>query len=156
MFFSQLGRYSREGQLFLGALGSTGEDTRCVVDDQTSRFPQLVNCDKVTNMKQKTWNFSQVMSGRKRLSSDLPHLALKKCFLHCETNYELLELIFKETLSSSRPFAFSFLQRQKPVVVSCSSIRISLPPEETLKAKESKLLADEDSHLRHNQLLPPA
>lgn len=63
--FPQLGRYTREGQLFLGALGSTGEDTRCVVDDQISRFPQLLNCDKVTNVKQKMWNFSQVTSERK-------------------------------------------------------------------------------------------
>ncbi|KAJ0063809.1 hypothetical protein NL108_006778 [Boleophthalmus pectinirostris] len=55
----QLGRFTKEGQLFLGALGSTGDDTRCVVDDQTSSVPQLLNCDKVTNLKQKTWNFSQ-------------------------------------------------------------------------------------------------
>ncbi|PWA19468.1 hypothetical protein CCH79_00019051 [Gambusia affinis] len=56
----QLGRYTKEGQLFLGPLGSTGDDTRCVVDDQVSSFPQLLNCDKVTNAKQKTWSFSQV------------------------------------------------------------------------------------------------
>ncbi|XP_037533880.1 polypeptide N-acetylgalactosaminyltransferase 17 [Nematolebias whitei] len=55
----QLGRFTKEGQLFLGPLGSTGEDTRCVVDDQLSSFPQLLNCDKVPNMKQKTWTFSQ-------------------------------------------------------------------------------------------------
>ncbi|KAK2846624.1 hypothetical protein Q5P01_009623 [Channa striata] len=55
----QLARYTREGYLYLGPMGSTGDDTRCIVDDQTSRFPQLVNCDKVTNVKQKTWNFSQ-------------------------------------------------------------------------------------------------
>lgn len=56
----QLGRYTKDGQLFLGPLGSTGDDTRCVVDDQTSNFPQLLNCDKVANLKQKTWHFSQV------------------------------------------------------------------------------------------------
>lgn len=61
---SQLGRYTKEGQLFLGPLGSTGEDTRCVVDDQVSRFPQLVNCEKVTSVKQKTWHFSQVRNKR--------------------------------------------------------------------------------------------
>nr|XP_040049921.1 polypeptide N-acetylgalactosaminyltransferase 17 [Gasterosteus aculeatus aculeatus] len=55
----QLGRYTKEGQLFLGPLGSTGDDTRCVVDDQISSFPQLLNCDKLTNVKQKTWHFSQ-------------------------------------------------------------------------------------------------
>uniref|UniRef100_A0A3Q3J7U5 Polypeptide N-acetylgalactosaminyltransferase n=1 Tax=Monopterus albus TaxID=43700 RepID=A0A3Q3J7U5_MONAL len=54
-----LGRYTKEGQLFLGTLGNTGDDTRCVVDDQISSFPQLLNCDKVTNLKQKTWHFSQ-------------------------------------------------------------------------------------------------
>lgn len=60
----QLGRYTKEGQLFLGPLGSTGEDTRCVVDDQLSRFPQLINCDRVTNAKQMTWHFSQVRISR--------------------------------------------------------------------------------------------
>uniref|UniRef100_A0A8C8DR56 Polypeptide N-acetylgalactosaminyltransferase n=1 Tax=Oryzias sinensis TaxID=183150 RepID=A0A8C8DR56_9TELE len=55
----QLGRYTKDSQLFLGPLGSTGEDTRCVVDDQVSSFPQLLHCDKVTNVKQKTWQFSQ-------------------------------------------------------------------------------------------------
>lgn len=56
----QLGRYTKDGQLFLGPLGSTGEDTRCVVDDQLSSFPQLINCDRVTDVKQMTWQFSQV------------------------------------------------------------------------------------------------
>uniref|UniRef100_A0A8C5DXG5 Polypeptide N-acetylgalactosaminyltransferase n=1 Tax=Gouania willdenowi TaxID=441366 RepID=A0A8C5DXG5_GOUWI len=55
----QLGRYTMGGLLFLGPLGSTGEDTRCVVDDQLSSFPQLLNCDKVSDAKQKTWQFSQ-------------------------------------------------------------------------------------------------
>uniref|UniRef100_A0AAR2JC33 Polypeptide N-acetylgalactosaminyltransferase n=1 Tax=Pygocentrus nattereri TaxID=42514 RepID=A0AAR2JC33_PYGNA len=55
----QLGRYTKEGYLFLGPLGSTGEDTRCVVDDRVSNFPQLVNCEKVSNVRQKTWNFAQ-------------------------------------------------------------------------------------------------
>ncbi|XP_072308676.1 polypeptide N-acetylgalactosaminyltransferase 17 [Eucyclogobius newberryi] len=55
----QFGRYTKEGQFFLGTLGSTGADTRCVVDDQTNNLPQLLNCDNVTNLKQKTWNFSQ-------------------------------------------------------------------------------------------------
>ncbi|XP_074497285.1 polypeptide N-acetylgalactosaminyltransferase 17 [Sebastes fasciatus] len=55
----QLGRFTKEGQLFLGALGSTGEETHCVVDDQINKSPQLLNCDKVTNVKQKSWHFSQ-------------------------------------------------------------------------------------------------
>ncbi|XP_034024447.1 polypeptide N-acetylgalactosaminyltransferase 17 isoform X1 [Thalassophryne amazonica] len=55
----QFGRYTTDGMLFLGPLGSTGEDTRCLVDNQKSRFPQLVDCEKLTNIKQKTWDFSQ-------------------------------------------------------------------------------------------------
>lgn len=58
--YLQLGRYTKEGQLYLGALGSTGEETHCVVDDEVSNLPQLLNCDKITNVKQKTWHFSQV------------------------------------------------------------------------------------------------
>lgn len=60
VFCVQLGRFTKDGQLFLGPLGSTGDDTRCVVDDQVNSFPQLLNCDKVANVKQKTWHFSQV------------------------------------------------------------------------------------------------
>ncbi|CAJ1064911.1 polypeptide N-acetylgalactosaminyltransferase 17 [Xyrichtys novacula] len=55
----QLGRYTTEGQLFLGPLGTTGDDTLCVVDDQISSIPRLLNCEEVTNVKQKTWDFSQ-------------------------------------------------------------------------------------------------
>uniref|UniRef100_A0A8C9TWU2 Polypeptide N-acetylgalactosaminyltransferase n=1 Tax=Scleropages formosus TaxID=113540 RepID=A0A8C9TWU2_SCLFO len=55
----QLGRYTMEGQLHLGPLGSTGEDTRCVVDDRLSNLPQMLNCDKVSSVPHKTWNFSQ-------------------------------------------------------------------------------------------------
>ncbi|XP_067307201.1 polypeptide N-acetylgalactosaminyltransferase 17 [Pseudorasbora parva] len=55
----QLGRYTKEGYLFLGPLGSTGEDTRCVVDDKISNYPQLLNCEKVSSVQQKTWRFAQ-------------------------------------------------------------------------------------------------
>ncbi|XP_016306048.1 putative polypeptide N-acetylgalactosaminyltransferase-like protein 3 [Sinocyclocheilus anshuiensis] len=55
----QLGRYTKEGYLFLGPLGSTGEDTRCVVDDKISSYPQLLNCEKVSSVPQKTWHFAQ-------------------------------------------------------------------------------------------------
>ncbi|KAI7800754.1 putative polypeptide N-acetylgalactosaminyltransferase-like protein 3 [Triplophysa rosa] len=55
----QLGRYTKEGYLFLGPLGSTGEDTRCVVDDKISRYPQLLNCEKFSSVSQKTWHFAQ-------------------------------------------------------------------------------------------------
>ncbi|MBN3288106.1 GLT17 acetylgalactosaminyltransferase, partial [Polyodon spathula] len=57
----QLARYTKEGFLYLGSLGSTklSEDTRCLVDDKHSRFPQLLNCEKITNVRQKSWHFSQ-------------------------------------------------------------------------------------------------
>ncbi|TSQ46636.1 Polypeptide N-acetylgalactosaminyltransferase 17 [Bagarius yarrelli] len=55
----QLGRYTKEGYLFVGPLGSTADDTRCIIDDMISSYPQLVNCDKVSNIGQKTWNFAQ-------------------------------------------------------------------------------------------------
>ncbi|XP_069368436.1 polypeptide N-acetylgalactosaminyltransferase 17-like [Paralichthys olivaceus] len=55
----QIGRYTTAGQLFLGTLGSIGEETRCLVDDNINSSPQLLDCDKVTDVKQKTWDFSQ-------------------------------------------------------------------------------------------------
>ncbi|MFT7803725.1 putative polypeptide N-acetylgalactosaminyltransferase-like protein 3 [Arapaima gigas] len=55
----QLGRYTTEGQLHLGPLGSTGEDTRCLVDDRLSNLPMLLNCEKVSSVPHKTWHFSQ-------------------------------------------------------------------------------------------------
>ncbi|XP_033905014.2 polypeptide N-acetylgalactosaminyltransferase 17-like isoform X1 [Acipenser ruthenus] len=57
----QLARYTKEGFLYLGSLGSTKltEDTRCIVDDKNSRFPQLLNCEKITNVRQKSWHFFQ-------------------------------------------------------------------------------------------------
>ncbi|MBN3322583.1 GLT17 acetylgalactosaminyltransferase, partial [Atractosteus spatula] len=55
----QLGRYTKEGFLYLGPLGSIWEDTRCVVDDKISRFPQLLDCEKISHLQQKTWHFSQ-------------------------------------------------------------------------------------------------
>lgn len=82
--FPQLGRYTKEGQLFLGPLGSTGEDTHCVVDDQISSFPQLLNCDKVTNAKQKTWHFSQVRSIQwNQLNNSFLCSFTRKDFLFC-------------------------------------------------------------------------
>lgn len=79
--FPQLGRYTKEGQLFLGPLGSTGEDTHCVVDDQISSFPQLLNCDKVTNAKQKTWHFSQVRSIQCQILCSFTRKHFLFCFL---------------------------------------------------------------------------
>ncbi|XP_054649950.1 polypeptide N-acetylgalactosaminyltransferase 17 isoform X1 [Dunckerocampus dactyliophorus] len=55
----QLGRYTREGELYLGPLGSTGGDTRCVVDDPSSTLPQLVDCDNVKDVQQTKWIYTQ-------------------------------------------------------------------------------------------------
>ncbi|XP_058856730.1 polypeptide N-acetylgalactosaminyltransferase 17-like isoform X2 [Acipenser ruthenus] len=57
----QLARYTKEGFLYLGSLGSTKllEDTRCLVDDKNSSFPQHLNCEELTNVRQKSWHFFQ-------------------------------------------------------------------------------------------------
>uniref|UniRef100_A0A803VRS2 polypeptide N-acetylgalactosaminyltransferase n=1 Tax=Ficedula albicollis TaxID=59894 RepID=A0A803VRS2_FICAL len=61
----QLARYTKEGFLHLGALGTTTllPDTRCLVDTGKSRFPQLLDCDKVKSSLHKRWNFIQVCLG---------------------------------------------------------------------------------------------
>lgn len=60
----QLARYTKEGFLHLGALGTTTllPDTRCLVDNSKSRLPQLLDCDKVKSSLYKRWNFIQVGS----------------------------------------------------------------------------------------------
>ncbi|KAI4559696.1 hypothetical protein MJG53_018222 [Ovis ammon polii x Ovis aries] len=57
----QLARYTKEGFLHLGALGTTTllPDTRCLVDNAKSRLPQLLDCDKVKSSLYKRWNFIQ-------------------------------------------------------------------------------------------------
>ncbi|XP_036763786.1 polypeptide N-acetylgalactosaminyltransferase 17 isoform X2 [Manis pentadactyla] len=57
----QLARYTKEGFLHLGALGTTTllPDTRCLVDNAKSRLPQLLDCDKVKSSLYKRWNFLQ-------------------------------------------------------------------------------------------------
>uniref|UniRef100_UPI00398F2AC6 polypeptide N-acetylgalactosaminyltransferase 17 isoform X1 n=1 Tax=Pristiophorus japonicus TaxID=55135 RepID=UPI00398F2AC6 len=57
----QLVRYTKERYLYLGSLGSTIllPDTRCLVDNKKSRFPQLLDCEKVKNVYQKSWRFVQ-------------------------------------------------------------------------------------------------
>nr|XP_055248672.1 polypeptide N-acetylgalactosaminyltransferase 17-like [Gorilla gorilla gorilla] len=57
----QLARYTKEGFLHLGALGTTTllPDTRCLVDNSKSRLPQLLDCDKVKSSLYKRWNFIQ-------------------------------------------------------------------------------------------------
>ncbi|XP_061684014.1 polypeptide N-acetylgalactosaminyltransferase 17-like isoform X2 [Syngnathoides biaculeatus] len=55
----QLGRYTKEGRLFLGPLGSTGSDTRCVADDPASASPQLLDCDKDEGQDRTKWIFTQ-------------------------------------------------------------------------------------------------
>ena len=62
LLFPQLARYTKEGFLHLGALGTTTllPDTRCLVDNAKSRLPQLLDCDKVKSSLYKRWNFIQV------------------------------------------------------------------------------------------------
>uniref|UniRef100_A0A9L0T6M9 Polypeptide N-acetylgalactosaminyltransferase n=1 Tax=Equus caballus TaxID=9796 RepID=A0A9L0T6M9_HORSE len=57
----KLARYTKEGFLHLGALGTTTllPDTRCLVDNSKSRLPQLLDCDKVKSSLYKRWNFIQ-------------------------------------------------------------------------------------------------
>lgn len=58
---SQLARYSTEGLLQLGPLGSTTflPDTKCLVDDGRGRTPSLKKCDTVSRMSQRLWDFTQ-------------------------------------------------------------------------------------------------
>lgn len=60
----QLARYTKEGYLHLGTLGSTIllPDTRCLVDNKKSKLPQLMDCDKVKSTLHKRWSFIQVNS----------------------------------------------------------------------------------------------
>ncbi|XP_077396563.1 polypeptide N-acetylgalactosaminyltransferase 17 isoform X1 [Festucalex cinctus] len=53
----QIARYTKEGHLFLGPLGSTGEDTLCVADDPNTTLPQLLDCDKEKHGTK--WIFTQ-------------------------------------------------------------------------------------------------
>ncbi|XP_035385436.1 polypeptide N-acetylgalactosaminyltransferase 9 isoform X2 [Electrophorus electricus] len=58
---SQLARYSTEGLLQLGPLGSTTflPDTKCLVDNGRSRNPSLKKCDSVSRPSQRLWDFTQ-------------------------------------------------------------------------------------------------
>ncbi|XP_044137784.1 polypeptide N-acetylgalactosaminyltransferase 9 [Bufo gargarizans] len=58
---SQLVRYSAEGLLQLGPLGSTAflPDTKCLIDDGKGRTPTLKKCDDVPRPTQKLWEFTQ-------------------------------------------------------------------------------------------------
>lgn len=60
----QMGRYNKNGRLYVGSMGSIGEDTRCLVDNEVSDFPQLIDCNKAKNEQQMSWKFSQVKSRR--------------------------------------------------------------------------------------------
>ncbi|XP_029572553.1 polypeptide N-acetylgalactosaminyltransferase 9 [Salmo trutta] len=58
---SQLARYSTEGLLQLGPLGSTTflPNTKCLVDDGRGRTPSLKKCDSVSRVSQRLWDFTQ-------------------------------------------------------------------------------------------------
>ncbi|XP_038229172.1 polypeptide N-acetylgalactosaminyltransferase 9 isoform X3 [Dermochelys coriacea] len=58
---SQLVRYSSEGLLQLGPLGSTTflPDSKCLVDDGKGRTPTLKKCEDVLRPAQRLWDFTQ-------------------------------------------------------------------------------------------------
>ncbi|KAF6277884.1 polypeptide N-acetylgalactosaminyltransferase 9 [Rhinolophus ferrumequinum] len=58
---SQLVRYSAEGLLQLGPLGSTSflPDSKCLVDDGRARTPALKKCEDVARPAQRLWDFTQ-------------------------------------------------------------------------------------------------
>lgn len=58
----QLVRYSAEGLLQLGPLGSTAflPDSKCLVDDGRARTPALKKCEDVARPAQRLWDFTQV------------------------------------------------------------------------------------------------
>uniref|UniRef100_UPI00398F1D45 polypeptide N-acetylgalactosaminyltransferase 9 isoform X2 n=1 Tax=Pristiophorus japonicus TaxID=55135 RepID=UPI00398F1D45 len=58
---SQLVRYTIEGLLQLGPLGSTNflPDTKCLVDDRRIKAPSLRKCEDVLRPSQKLWDFTQ-------------------------------------------------------------------------------------------------
>ncbi|XP_077467046.1 polypeptide N-acetylgalactosaminyltransferase 17-like [Stigmatopora argus] len=55
----QLVRYTSKGQLYVGTLGSSLWDTRCLVDMVNIEKPQLLDCDQVDNVEQTRWNYTQ-------------------------------------------------------------------------------------------------
>lgn len=58
----QLVRYSADGLLQLGPLGSTAflPDSKCLVDDGRGRTPTLRKCEDVARPTQRLWDFTQV------------------------------------------------------------------------------------------------
>lgn len=58
----QLVRYSRDGLLQLGPLGSTAflPDSKCLVDEGRGRSPALKKCENVARPTQRLWDFIQV------------------------------------------------------------------------------------------------
>lgn len=58
----QLVRYSAEGLLQLGPLGSTAflPDSKCLVDEGRGRAPTLKKCEDVARLAQRLWDFTQV------------------------------------------------------------------------------------------------
>ena len=80
LLFPQLARYTKEGFLHLGALGTTTllPDTRCLVDNAKSRLPQLLDCDKVKSSLYKRWNFIQVSPPRTGWAGSLEQVRMPR------------------------------------------------------------------------------
>ncbi|XP_061684016.1 polypeptide N-acetylgalactosaminyltransferase 17-like [Syngnathoides biaculeatus] len=55
----QLVRYTSSKQLFVGTLGSSSQETRCLVDIPSETRPQLLDCNTVSNIRQTKWKFIQ-------------------------------------------------------------------------------------------------
>lgn len=81
----QLARYSTEGLLQLGPLGSTTflPDTKCLIDDGRGRTPSLKKCDAVSRISQRLWDFTQVKKKKKSLTGRgfRKHCCLKYCVI---------------------------------------------------------------------------
>ncbi|XP_057695535.1 polypeptide N-acetylgalactosaminyltransferase 17-like isoform X1 [Corythoichthys intestinalis] len=55
----QLVRYTSKNQLYIGTLGNSFFETRCLVDDPDIATPQLLDCDQVKDLKLTKWKYTQ-------------------------------------------------------------------------------------------------
>lgn len=81
----QLARYSTEGLLQLGPLGSTTflPDTKCLVDDGRGRTPRLKKCDAVSRISQRLWDFTQVKRAHMRqMFKNITHIHILTIYVY--------------------------------------------------------------------------